>query len=159
MHLDGAGAGLEDPGRAQSAGAGLSMDVWQGEKLLAAQQELTVSSLVDLSAPGESACARCAPILCRMVARNAACVCMKNQEQPQEVTCTADRNVRLVNQLPSSAASSSTGSWEMLRQGWDGYIGVFAGAEVDKAPFPLVRQWNRLATRLKCALLLSCLYS
>jgi hypothetical protein len=60
MACDGAGAGLENPGRAPAAGAGLSMEVWQGEQLLAAQQELAVISLVDLSAPGESICVQVA---------------------------------------------------------------------------------------------------
>jgi hypothetical protein len=40
----------------------------------------------------------------------------------------------------------------MVRQGWDGYIGVFAGAEADtKRSFPLLRPWTRLTSRLKCA--------
>jgi hypothetical protein len=50
-----AGAGLEDPDRAPAAGAALSTDVWLGDELLVVQQELAVSSLVDLSAPGKSA--------------------------------------------------------------------------------------------------------
>ena len=45
-----------------------------------------------------------------------------------------------------------TGSWEMLRQGWDGYIGVFASPETDKLSYPLVSQWMRLTSRLRCVL-------
>lgn len=45
-----------------------------------------------------------------------------------------------------------TGSWEMLRQGWDGYVGVFASPETDKMSYPLLSQWMRLTGRLRCAL-------
>lgn len=46
-----AGAGLvEDQER--DAAAGLAMEVYLGTELLAAQEELSVSSLVDVSAPG-----------------------------------------------------------------------------------------------------------
>jgi hypothetical protein len=49
-------------------------------------------------------------------------------------------------------ALPSTGSWEMLRQGWDGHVGVFAGAEADtKSSFPLLRPWTRLTSRLRRA--------
>lgn len=40
----------------------------------------------------------------------------------------------------------------MLRQGWDGYIGVFASPETDKMSYPLVSQWMRLTSRLRCVL-------
>ena len=39
----------------------------------------------------------------------------------------------------------------MLRQGWDGYVGIFASPETDKMSYPLVSQWMRLTSRLRCA--------
>ena len=51
----------------------------------------------------------------------------------------------------SAIISSSAGSWEMLRYGWDGHIGVFAGAEADtRRPFPQqLSKWTRLSSRLR----------
>lgn len=46
-----AGAGLDDAGQMRIAGAGLAMLVWT--QLLKEEEELEVSSLIDVSAPGE----------------------------------------------------------------------------------------------------------
>ncbi len=46
-----AGAGLDED-QERNAVAGLAMEVYLGMELLAAQEELSVSSLVDISAPG-----------------------------------------------------------------------------------------------------------
>lgn len=50
------GEGLDDASRAQAAGLGLAMEIYQGEQLLAAQRELSISSLVDLSSHGVCIC-------------------------------------------------------------------------------------------------------
>lgn len=55
-HCLAAGPG-QDADQARNAGAGLAMEVYQGCDLLAAQEELSVSSLVDVSAPGAAAVA------------------------------------------------------------------------------------------------------
>ncbi len=55
-HCLAAGPG-QDADQARNAGAGLAMEVYQGCDLLAAQEELSVSSLVDVSAPGVAAVA------------------------------------------------------------------------------------------------------
>ncbi len=39
---------------ARKAGAGLAMEVYQGSELLAAREQLSVTGLVDVSAPGEA---------------------------------------------------------------------------------------------------------
>lgn len=79
--------------RVLAAGLGLAMEIYMGEHLLAAQQDLAVSSLVDVSAPG---------------------------------------------------------SWEAIRQGWDGHITVWASADTDtKPPYPILQPWTRLTSRLR----------